>query len=254
VAPRTPASPVRLAAGALTLELPSALVARARPLGPLEGFLSEHAQAPSAPLRVAWEPLPDGAGLEQLSFQAEGPVLCARGPSSPEGALAVLRGAWAEACGRQGGVLLHGAGILHRGRALVVTGPPDAGKSTAAELALQAGATLLSDEVLALFPDGTVQGTPFRSSLTWPPSPARARCAAVLGLEKASAESIRDAPPAAFAAALLSQVWTPAGLGLPATEGRAVALRFADQGFRGTFAFRKHPDAGRFLLEWLDAL
>ena len=218
--------------------------------------------SPGPLLRVEWDSSrPSGGdnavtvpGLEGGWVALQGEALLAWTPRTPEGALAVLRGAWAEACGRQGAVLLHGAGLLHRGRAVVVTGPPDAGKSTCAELALAAGASLLSDEVLALYPDGTVQGTPFRSSLAAAPSPARARCAAVLTLEKAEAESIRPKPPGAFASALLGQVWTPVGLGLPAKEARTVALSCADRAFRGTFAFRKHPDAGRYLLEWLDAL
>jgi len=242
------------------LSVPGALGALASPLAPLGPFAS------TAPvhLSVTWpgDEQPAGPAIALESREGAphgfaswaGPALEFSGPPLPTFGLAALRGAWAAAAAAAGGTLLHGAGLLYRGEGLVVTGPPDAGKSTCAGLALAAGASLLSDELVVLFPDGTVQGTPFCSSLRAPSSPERVRCAALLTLDKAGGESVSPAAPAAFAHTLLSQVWSPEGLGLPLAEARAAALSCAGQAFCGTFAFRKHPDAGRFLLEWLDAL
>jgi hypothetical protein len=63
---------------------------------------------------------------------------------------------------RQGGVLLHGAGIIREGRGYVFFGPPGAGKSTVTNYSL--GYTVLSDEHVVIRPVGhdvVVESVPF---------------------------------------------------------------------------------------------
>lgn len=68
---------------------------------------------------------------------------------------------------RQNGVLLHAASVVRRGEALLLFGPSGSGKSTLAKLALDAGFTVMSDDLTALREiDGVfyVDGLPFKGS------------------------------------------------------------------------------------------
>lgn len=54
----------------------------------------------------------------------------------------------------QGGVLLHCAGVVDRGRAILFLGRSGAGKTTVARMSLTAGRPVLSDDINALMPAG----------------------------------------------------------------------------------------------------
>lgn len=65
---------------------------------------------------------------------------------------------------RQGGFMLHSAGIVKGGRAYLFLGKSGAGKSTLAKLAAGAGLEVISDEINLLRPEGRgyrVYGSPF---------------------------------------------------------------------------------------------
>jgi hypothetical protein len=70
-----------------------------------------------------------------------------------------------------GWLVLHAAGIVEDGRAVVLAGESGAGKSTATLDAVADGAGYLSDEYVAIAPDGTVVGV--RRPLAFDGPPAR---------------------------------------------------------------------------------
>lgn len=68
---------------------------------------------------------------------------------------------------REGGLLLHGAGLVYRQQGLIFAGPSGAGKSTIAQYFADQAATVLSDERVILRHDGdtcTIYGTPWVGS------------------------------------------------------------------------------------------
>ncbi|MFP2956570.1 hypothetical protein ACLEPN_01745 [Myxococcus sp. 1LA] len=66
---------------------------------------------------------------------------------------AVLKVMLARALARRGGLLVHGVAVAHRGRAALFTGHSGAGKSTLGALWAQAGGEVLSDELVAVWPE-----------------------------------------------------------------------------------------------------
>ncbi|WP_257448827.1 potassium transporter TrkH [Archangium lipolyticum] len=158
---------------------------------------------------------------------------------------------------RQGGLCLHAAGVAFGEEAVVALGISGAGKSTLSRLCVQSGrAALLSDEVVALLPDGLVCGSPFRSEPDLPATRTEARLHAFLLLEKGQVESISPVRPAALVAPLLGQVFQgEGGTGLSlgaATLPRLGGLMAPVPGFRLTF--RKDPAVAGFLDEWMHGL
>jgi hypothetical protein len=101
----------------------------------------------------------------------------------------------------RGGALLHAAGIVHRERAFVLVGAAGAGKSTWAGLAEQAGAAVLSDDLVLLDGErGGVEalGAPFRSTHRRTSGPGRWPLAAILFPDHGS--RVRLAPVTAIEA------------------------------------------------------
>ncbi len=93
---------------------------------------------------------------------------------------------------------------------MVAIGPSGAGKSTFTRLCTRAAqAAVLSDEVVALYPGGRVEGSPFCSELDLPSSLARARLAAVLLLAKGPEERMEEVSAQEAIAALMGQVFRP---------------------------------------------
>jgi hypothetical protein len=83
----------------------------------------------------------------------------------------------------RGGALLHAAGIVLRGRAFVLAGASGSGKSTWARLAAEAGASVLSDDLVLLDGRGggiEALGAPFRSTHERTVGPGRWPLAAIL--------------------------------------------------------------------------
>ena len=83
-----------------------------------------------------------------------------------------------EVIARAGGVMCHGVGVSHEGRAALFVGDSGAGKSTLGAWVVQGGVTRLSDELVALTPDAAggflAQSTPWNIG-----TPAVARLVAV---------------------------------------------------------------------------
>ncbi|MBX7114412.1 MAG: hypothetical protein K1X64_08790 [Myxococcaceae bacterium] len=164
-----------------------------------------------------------------------------------------LRVLYQVALARAGAVLAHSAGIAVGEQAVVALGLSGAGKTTFSTLAVEyGGARLLSDEICALFPDGRVYGTPFRSDGQCTPTPEVAQLKSILVLRKEPFERIEPVNTSTVLPALLTQTYRPfVAEELSATEafGRLSATA-AQVGVRA-FAFRKHPAAGRFIADWV---
>jgi hypothetical protein len=143
--------------------------------------------------------------------------------------------------------LLHAAALADDRRAAVAAGASGAGKSTLARLGRGAGLTLLSDEIVQVFPDGAVAGSPFASDLDNRGSPGAFPAGAFLALVHGPAEGV-DALPAVEAAALaLAQRFEVPGLALPSAEANRRTLSFLGRVERRRFTFRQHPEAGQAL-------
>ncbi len=197
----------------------------------------------------------DGSPAPWGYYALEGSVLRAHIPDDPWAAESILRIGYQVAALRQGGILVHGSGVRYGDRCVVAMGPSGAGKSTLAALCARSelGASLMSDEVILLHPDGWAAGTPFRSTLEVPGSPDIARLRGVFLLEKGDREQVEPLPAHTATAALMSQVFRP-------IEGEAtVAEIFQRLGAvlstAGVFrlTFRKHEAVGAFVRDWVHA-
>jgi len=200
--------------------------------------------------RGAATPL-DGVSRDGGAYAVEGDEILVRIPRSPASAEASLRAVFQVATMREGGLLVHGSGVAFEGRALVAVGESGAGKSTLARLCLAAGAELLSDETIGLYPDGTAWGSPFFSDHDLAGRRLRASLGAIFLLEKAEREQVSPVDPAEGAGALLAQVYRPGPGELNRAEllSRAAALA-VNPGVR-RFRFRRELEAGAFVKGWL---
>ncbi|WP_240359853.1 hypothetical protein [Pyxidicoccus trucidator] len=70
----------------------------------------------------------------------------------------VLKVMLAGALARRGGLLVHGVAVAHQERAALFVGHSGAGKSTLGALWAEAGGVVLSDELVAVWPEPTVGG------------------------------------------------------------------------------------------------
>lgn len=88
---------------------------------------------------------------------------------------------------REGGLLLHGAGLVRDGRGLLLLGPSGTGKTTAARNA--AGARVLNDDLVGLRPAGgggwDLHATPFSNPSQVRPTWGQAPLAGILRLRQA---------------------------------------------------------------------
>lgn len=218
-------------------------------VGPFE---AREALAPRLVVRAAQLPPQATAFDGNLGggrFSLDGDVLAADFERSPLGAEAVLRLAWDIVTERLGGVMLHASAVAVGNRALVVTGQSGTGKTTIARHALAAGATLLSDEIVQLLPGGLCVGTPFRSDQRLSGCPVRARVAALATIVKGSGERWEPWSPAEAVTVARAQVFRRPGAPVgPLTSRLMVAVGGVAT---GRLACRDHPDAGRFVVDWL---
>ena len=164
----------------------------------------------------------------------------------------VLRLAWYIATTRQGGVLIHASCVRKGDVALVACGKSGDGKSTLARLAVGAGLTLMTDEVVMLFPDGRVGGTPFRSDADNPGSPGVARCRNFVALEKAPVEQLKPLAARDATHLVISQCFDVEVVRIARAEQHRRLLGFLASVQLGTLAFRKDPEAGRFVASLLE--
>jgi hypothetical protein len=187
------------------------------------------------------------------SYQVEGATIRLACSESVMAAELGLRAAFQLATVRQGGVLLHSSGVVFAGRAVVAVGPSGAGKSTFARWMRQAGGEVLSDEVLALLPDGRVLATPFRSDADMLGTAREAPLGGLFALVHAPSESLAPLAPAAVVPLLLAQSFRAPADGLTQAEllQRVAGLASHFPAYR--FSFRNHPEAGRYLRHWCES-
>jgi hypothetical protein len=141
-----------------------------------------------------------------------------------------------------GGALLHAAGVVLDGRAFLLVGAEGAGKSTWSQLAHEAGATVLSDDVVLVQEGRTgfdALASPFRPPEFGPVPPGRWPIAALLGSAHAHAPSLSEDPPLVAHARLAANV--PYAVdGLDRHDALARMLdRLADEVPNRTLAFAK---------------
>lgn len=197
---------------------------------------------------VAGAPLiVDGAELAHLDV--DGRVFTVQLGGHEHGALAALRAVWFASVVRQGGVLVHASAVRFGDKVVVAAGQSGSGKSTLARLCVESGlAGLLSDEMVALMPDGTCWGTPFHSDLKLPGSDGGQRTALALSLTKADEESLHPARAAEHAALYLSQCFQYEALKLLTVPEMMSRLTAALSGARlARLHFRKDVAVGAFL-------
>lgn len=181
----------------------------------------------------------------------EGRTIRAHIPDDPRAAQSVLRLVYHLEAAERGGLLVHSSAVRIGDSALIAVAPSGSGKSTLARLNCEGGATLLSDEIVAVFPDGTCAGTPFRSDYDRPGAPVSAPISAVLTLRKAGSESMRPLGEAEVMPLLIAQTYR--------SPYRPLALREVLRRWAQVLAkvppyelsFRKDPAAATFLREWL---
>src|SRR5262249_51368380 len=193
----------------------------------------------------------DGLSRDGGAYAVEGDEILVRIPRSPASAEASLRAVFQVATMREGGLLVHGSGAAFEGRAVVAVGESGAGKSTLARLCVAAGAELLSDETVGLYPDGTAWGSPFFSHPDLATPRLRASLGGILVLEKASREELSPVDPAEGAAALLSQAYRPGSAEINRAELLSRAATLAVKPGVRRLRFRKELEAGAFVKRWL---
>lgn len=159
----------------------------------------------------------------------------------------VLRLAWYLVTARQGGVLVHACALARGEVGLVASGKSGDGKSTLARLGTAAGLRLLTDEIVQLLPGGRVGGTPFRSDQDNVGSPGVVRARYFVTLVKAPHEALAPLPALEAGAVALAQCFDIDAFRLPPVELRRRVLAFLAEVELRALAFRKDPEAGRFV-------
>lgn len=147
---------------------------------------------------------------------------------------------------RRGGVMLHASGAVNGGRASVFFGQSGSGKSTVSHLSLDAGMTVLGDDIVIIGREADrfrAYSVPFRGSN--PRSPQIAVSAPLAGLfrlVKARNHAVAAVPRAALVAQLVQCV--PFVMSDPAAAARVLTTcrDLAAQTFSGELRFRM--DAG----------
>jgi hypothetical protein len=184
--------------------------------------------------------------------------LCAREllahiPDDVWAAESMFRIAWHLLTGEQGGVLMHGCAFSWGGRGVAAIGQSTAGKSTLAALSVghPGHATLLTDEIVQLFPDGTCWGTPFRSEAQHRGSPGPAKLKSLLILQKGDHEALTQVEPAQALPLLLGQVFSGGLDAVPKRETARRLMTLVDTVGVHRLTFRKDAAVGPFLRGWV---
>lgn len=221
----------------------------------------EHFEGSTGPLLVKVErvgALEDGLPLsgspaEWGFWKLEGDRLRAHVPDEPFAAEAVLRIAWQVATHRLGGVLFHGSAFAFGAHGIAAIGASGDGKSTLARLCTEgpAHAQLLTDEIVQLFPDGRMFGTPFHSDYARPGAPGEATLASLLVLEKGPHEALAPVEPMAALPKLLGQLYAPVNAEVSRAELSRRVMAIVDRAGVQKLTFRKHEAVGTFLKEQL---
>ncbi|MBJ6765573.1 hypothetical protein JGU66_32880 [Myxococcaceae bacterium JPH2] len=129
--------------------IPSATLVLSAPseprCAPAQRALPEARRSPDGGLHLEGEDY-----TVQLSADGARALVTGAGMFPVETALKVMLGA---ELARRGGLLIHGVGVAHAGRAALFVGHSGAGKSTLGTLWRDAGGLVLADELVAIWPD-----------------------------------------------------------------------------------------------------
>ncbi|MFT3841453.1 MAG: hypothetical protein QM723_30975 [Myxococcaceae bacterium] len=198
-----------------------------------------------------WSPI-TGSPAPWGFYRLKGDLLLAHIPDDVWAAESILRIAWQVVTHRLGGVLMHGCAVSWDGQGVAAIGVSGAGKSTLATLSAghPAHALLLTDEIVQLFPDGTVWGTPFRSNVENVGAPGPAKLKSLLLLEKGDHEALTPVAPADALGELLPQLYAPMAGVAPRGEAVRRVMEIADKAGVHRLTFRKDPAVGPFLQKW----
>lgn len=193
------------------------------------------------------------APLGKCTFRREGDTLDVSVEDGMYRGELVLRLCWYLLGTAQGAVLIHACALREGPLAVVAAGKSGDGKSTLSRLGSDAGLELLTDEVVMLFPDGRICGTPFRSDFTRPGAPGLTRAKYFLALKKAPHEALEPLSALDATQLAMSQCFDVAEVALARGEVRKRLLAFLSHVELRTLAFRKDPGAGRFVRDALSS-
>ena len=186
-----------------------------RPAGWQALLPTVHAE-PDGSLRFEGDQFEGGVGADRR----EGWV---RGPLERLPVEAVIRVLLADSLLRRSGLLVHGVALASQGRAALFTGPSGAGKSTLGQWGREGGLRLISDELVALVPEGggyTVHGTP------WNVGCAEHAALVQIGvLSHARTTDLSPIAPSEVLRVMLSNVVEPAA----SAQARSAVFRVASQ-------------------------
>jgi hypothetical protein len=253
----TPADAERLTCGSGAICAPRALLKLAEPRCALRPFQGSPARES---LTITTVPAIDQARRRALEgslapwgfYAVEGDTVLAHIPDDMWAAESVLRLAWQIVTHRQGGVLMHGCALAFGDRAVAAIGRSGAGKSTLSSLCSRS-ATVLTDEISQLFPDGRVHGTPFRSNVENVGSPRGATLASLLVLEKGLREAIEPVEATQAVPELVGQLYRVATDEVPQSELLRRVLALVDRVGVHRLTFRKDAAVAPFLREWIES-
>lgn len=216
-------------------------------------FLASESLLPSLTVRrhASLEGTPIDAPLGRCTFRLDGDTLDVAVEDGMFRGELILRLAWYLLATRQGAVLIHACALRDGDRAIVAAGKSGDGKSTLSRLGVGAGLELLTDEVVMLFPDGQVCGTPFRSDFENAGQPGLVKAKYFFALEKAAGEELKPLSALAATQLAMAQCFDVAEVALPRAEVRRRLLSFLGNTQPRTLAFRKDPAAGTFVRQLL---
>jgi len=256
--PATRTMPVSLAFAHATIELGDGTFTEPVIRERLTVFRSS-GREPAGPLRMElrkassaagnWTPF-TGPERPEGGFRLIGDAVELHPIVKERGALLALRLLFARAIEARRGILVHGSSFVVDGRAALVTGPSGAGKSTIARWALRAGASLLSDEVVGVLPEGRVLGTPFFSDRDLVGSEREARLAVTMTLVHGEREAFADRPAHDLVQAVCRQAFYRAS-GATARDALVCVAAALKEGRTGRFTCRNAPTAGTAIVDML---
>lgn len=206
------------------------------------------------------ENLPEGNSLPLEGSLApwgfvrlEGDELLAHIPDDVYAAESVLRIAYQYATVKAGGILVHASGVAWDGKAVVAIGRSGAGKSTLGALCSseEGRGTLLSDEIIQLYSNGTCSGTPFRSNVENVGAPGVFKLASLLSLHHANEERMTPLSPHEAMPEFLGQVYRSNVVPLSNMEILKRLGGAMEHSSVHRLSFRKNPAVGPFLRNWV---
>ncbi len=195
--------------------------------------------------------VPFDGNLGQGSYTVVGDRLRIAAPLTDLRGEAIVRLAWAVLTERLGGVLLHASGVKRGDSAVIVCGKSGTGKSTLARHARNAGAQLLSDEIIQWLPDteqrqGRVWGTPFFSEADLSGGWHSAVPALACTVSHAPHEALAPWPPTEAVKVLMAQLFQAPHQS--AVHAAARLMPLLKHVSLGVFSCRNAPEAGAALL------